>query len=98
MRGLDKFYVSHKFTMMDGGAQDNQYQDLKQFLECAHANVDPHVFFLAVCDGAYYDRRSSVAKDLTRRAYLDNYVAGRQSRAWSSSELGTFLLSDQRLI
>lgn len=47
-------YVSHKYTRESGGAQDNQYKDLQEFINESRDNTDPDVLFVAVADGEYY--------------------------------------------
>lgn len=53
------FYASHKYTKEEGGAQDNQFEDLKSFVlstkgykKCAEINV-----FMAIADGLYYQKK-----------------------------------------
>lgn len=40
----------------EGGAQDNQFSNVKRFLREAQACRDPNTLFLAICDGSYYQR------------------------------------------
>lgn len=63
-------YVGHKFTGDDGGAQDNQFNDIKEYLHEAAALkktglVDDSVEFMAIVDGPYYQRngRMSILKN-----------------------------------
>jgi hypothetical protein len=48
-------YAMHKYTESNGGAQDNQYQDLRIFLQNAPLNREE--CFIALADGEYYDKR-----------------------------------------
>lgn len=53
---LIKVYASHKYTKDSGGAQDNQYENLINFMEHAKDNRDKDVYFLAICDGPYFQK------------------------------------------
>ena len=56
-----KIYVSHKHTTEEGGAQDNQYKDLQQFvLECG-GGTDSKKVFIAIADGKYYEGNNGKA-------------------------------------
>lgn len=48
------FYATHKYTREEGGAQDNQYQDVKIFHAHAKKCVDKNCLFLSITDGPYY--------------------------------------------
>lgn len=50
-------YIAHKYTAEAGGAQDNQYNDLINFINQANPYVGKD-YFIALADGDYY-------KDLT---------------------------------
>ena len=50
-----KVYASHKHTNQEGGAQDNQYQDLQNFIREARENKDKGIVFIAIADGPYYN-------------------------------------------
>lgn len=54
-----KCYASHKYTKDEGGAQDNQYNDLRNFMENSRQNNDDDIRFFAICDGAYYQHKDS---------------------------------------
>lgn len=49
-------YASHKYTKDSGGAQDNQYNDVKNFIKQAR-DFSKHkkTKFLAICDGKFYE-------------------------------------------
>lgn len=51
-----KVYATHKHTKEEGGSQDNQFADVKLFLDAALPCTDPSTLFLAICDGLYYER------------------------------------------
>lgn len=51
------FYATHKHTFEDGGSQDNQLEDLKQFtLEASKLQKDMGHRFLSLADGPYYQK------------------------------------------
>lgn len=52
-------YATHKHTGSEGGAQDNQFNDVKQFiLEVVHIKQSDlsDDYFVAILDGPYYQR------------------------------------------
>ena len=49
-------YATHKFTDQEGGAQENQYNDLIRFIEEASPLHTPSLGFFVLCDGPYYLR------------------------------------------
>lgn len=51
-------YAMHKHTNEEGGAQDNQFADLKLFLNEAKKAVDENILFLTIADGDYYLKKS----------------------------------------
>ena len=51
-------YASHKYTKDNGGSQDNQYKDLKNFMENARQNKSDNKMFFAICDGQYYQTKN----------------------------------------
>jgi hypothetical protein len=52
--GIFKCYASHKFTKDNGGSQDNQYKDIRGFMENSRPNNVINTLFFAICDGNYY--------------------------------------------
>lgn len=54
-----KCYASHKYTKDGGGAQDNQYNDLRDFMENSRQNNNDNIRFFAICDGEYYQHKDS---------------------------------------
>jgi len=54
-KGIDCF-ASHKYIKADGGAQDNQYNDVRNSLKEAQ-NIDG-IKFIAICDGPYFQRNN----------------------------------------
>ncbi|MDA7958173.1 MAG: hypothetical protein MPI95_03665 [Nitrosopumilus sp.] len=53
--GTHTVFASHKYTEESGGAQDNQYRDLLDFMEEARRSTAPDVVFIAIADGPFYD-------------------------------------------
>ena len=51
-------YCSHKYTKNVGGAQDNQYKDLKDFIEECRDNKRANIIFIAIADGDYYQTQN----------------------------------------
>ena len=48
-------YCYHKYINESGGSQDNQYKDIKQFIESSNKNIDTESnWFFAICDGNYF--------------------------------------------
>ena len=56
------FFVSHKYIRDVGGAQDNQYLEIRNFLRnCAKiSNGENH--FIALCDGEYFKKKLEILK------------------------------------
>lgn len=54
-----KVYASHKYTKHSGGAQDNQYRDLQEFIREANESNRRDACFLAIADGDYYNGTDS---------------------------------------
>jgi hypothetical protein len=53
------FFVAHKYTLESGGAQDNQYNDLLNFI--LNANLyQGKDFFIALADGDYYQNLTTI--------------------------------------
>lgn len=55
------FFATHKYTGAEGGAQDNQYNDVKQFIlevvNMKQSDIVPDYYhFFAILDGPYYKK------------------------------------------
>lgn len=89
-----RIFASHKHTRQEGGSQDNQYSDIRLFMEQARPCHNQNHLFLAICDGEYYQRRPG-AGGLTRIATLNRELAGDRCCACTTAELpmvyGAFL-------
>lgn len=50
-----KRYISHKYTKeVSGGSQDNQYIDIKNYIQECNLSMDNNLKFYAIVDGEYY--------------------------------------------
>jgi hypothetical protein len=78
-------YATHKHTKDEGGSQDNQYADVRLFLEAAQRCTDPNVLFIAICDGPYYLRAAGTG--LSRLAELSSNYGRRRVRACNIAAL-----------
>jgi hypothetical protein len=52
--GEKKIYASHKYIKANGGAQDNQYNDVRNYLKNCKKIDGGDVYFIAICDGPYF--------------------------------------------
>lgn len=68
-------YASHKHTKESGGAQDNQYNDIKTFMQLAKLNKDKNTIFLAICDGEYYQQKDTADKTKTKIEMLNQWYS-----------------------
>ena len=87
------FYASHKHTGVRGGAQDNQYNDLKTFAREAAKNDIAEAVFIALCDGPYYLSQNG-ASGMSRSDTLKNIAdsaARKNVFAMQTAELPEFL-------
>lgn len=85
------FYSSHKYTEMSGGAQDNQYKDIQDFLNHCRDCNEKNTIFLAICDGDYYLQKDSKTGDETRIKRLQRLTDSKTSFVLSINELSAFL-------
>ncbi|MDR2581219.1 MAG: hypothetical protein LBC85_09540 [Fibromonadaceae bacterium] len=86
------FYASHKYTKDSGGAQDNQYLDIQNFLIHARDNNYSKYIFLAICDGEYYLQKDSQTNSKTKIERLKKLTC-QNSFVLTIKELGSFLKS-----
>ncbi|MCL2040158.1 MAG: hypothetical protein FWG85_06990 [Bacteroidetes bacterium] len=89
--GKIKFYASHKYTKDSGGAQDNQYLDIQNFLKNARDNNSKDTIFLAICDGKYYQKKDSQTNDETKILRLKRLTDNKTSFVLTINELMDFL-------
>ncbi len=85
-----QIYSSHKYTKEGGGAQDNQYSDLQEFINEANRSNLPNTFFLAIADGDYYNTRDANA-NMTKIEFLKNLANRRNVFAMQIHELSEWL-------
>ena len=67
----NKYYLFHKFTEGNGGAQDEHETDVVSCMENAGMNKDDNIKFVFVCDG---DRFDSELDELKREHNKDNII------------------------
>ncbi len=96
--GLVEFYATHKYTNEGGGAQDNQFNDIKLFLDNAQSYIKPDKFFIAICDGDYYNRSSYTqnnTKYINKINYLELIYGGinKRIKTLEINQLKTFIES-----
>ena len=56
-----QFYAFHKYTRQSGGAQDNQYNDMKAFINNANSSTNQNYYFMAIADGEYFNTQNGKA-------------------------------------
>jgi len=86
-----KFYASHKYTKDSGGAQDNQYIDIQNYLKNTRDNNNKNTIFLAICDGKYYQQKDSKTGDETKILRLQRLTDNKTSFVLTINELMDFL-------
>ena len=82
-------YFSLKYTKDSGGAQDNQYADLISFLKEGTKSKEKDVYFIALADGEYYQKRETKyakKEGQTRLEYL-NSAFGKHCKAAALDEI-----------
>ena len=84
------FYASHKYTEISGGAQDNQYKDIQDFLNHARDCNEKNTIFLAICDGDYYLQKDSKTGDETKIKRLQRLTDNKTSFVLRINELNSF--------
>lgn len=82
-----EFYATHKHTRTSGGSQDNQYNDVLDFLENASYCFTKDKFFFAITDGPYYLQRNRKLDNLTKIEYMNTIHSGKRCRATTVNEL-----------
>lgn len=81
-----KVYASHKYTKHSGGAQDNQYRDLQEFIREANESNRRDAYFLAIADGDYYSG-TDTNSHTTKLQHLKDLANRRNVFALSIDEL-----------
>lgn len=85
------FYASHKYTEISGGAQDNQYKDVQDFLNHSRDCNEEKTIFLAICDGDYYLQKDSQTGDKTKIKRLQRLTDSKTSFVLNINEIKNFL-------
>ncbi|MCL2844069.1 MAG: hypothetical protein FWE23_01250 [Chitinivibrionia bacterium] len=88
------FFASHKYTKDSGGAQDNQYADIQEFLRHARDNNYKKHIFLAICDGKYYLQKDAQTGSETKIERLKKLTC-QNSFVITIEELERFLTSEE---
>lgn len=88
--GNNHIVASHKYTKEGGGAQDNQYKDLQDFINEANRSNLKNTYFLAIADGEYYKTKDTGA-GVTKLDFLKGLANRRNVHAMSINELGSWL-------
>ena len=88
--GRWRVLASHKYTKANGGAQDNQYLDIQNFMKNARDNNLKETIFIAICDGDYYLTKDTATGHNTKLERLEQ-LKGQNSYAISINELENFL-------
>jgi len=89
--GNIRFYASHKYTKDSGGAQDNQYLDMQNFLKNTRDCNIKNTVFLAICDGKYYQAKDSKTGDNTKIERLQRLTDNKTSFVLTVNDLMDFL-------
>ena len=62
--GGNNIYASHKYIKAtNGGAQDNQYNDIRNFLRNCNKISTGNDHYIAICDGPYFDSEKEILND-----------------------------------
>ena len=79
-------YASHKYIKdsKGGGAQDNQYNEVRNFLRNCNKLNTGDVYYIAICDGAYFDSKIGI---------LNNDFGSSHVRAMPIDDLENFITS-----
>jgi len=72
---------------MNGGAQDNQYKDIQDFLNHSRDCNEKNTIFLAICDGNYYLQKDSKTGDESKIKRLQRLTDNKTSFVLNINEL-----------
>ncbi|MCQ2570927.1 MAG: hypothetical protein MJ154_01620 [Candidatus Saccharibacteria bacterium] len=90
-----RYFAAHKHTTYEGGAQDNQFNDLQAFLENASKSTLANTFFIAIGDGEYYQKKyteSGVSYE-TRIDYMNSNYGSEFALAATCNDLEEFMVA-----
>ena len=84
-----QFYATHKYTELTGGAQDNQFDDVGQFLSNARDLIDNNVFLFSITDGGHYLGRETKISNrvISKINYLNQQYKGSRNYSTTSNYL-----------
>lgn len=82
-----EFYATHKHTRTSGGSQDNQYNDVLDFLENASYCFSKDKFFFAITDGPYYLQPNKKLEDMHKIEYMNTIHNGKRCKATTVNKL-----------
>ncbi len=72
-----RFYVAHKYTKDDGGAQENQFRDLLAFcVESSKLKKEKGIRILSLADGAFYQKTRRKTNGGNRLCELKDILNG----------------------
>ena len=85
-----QFYASHKHQRLEGGSQNNQYQDLKIFISQSNPSKRADTFFVAIADGDYYGKPETRGGH-SRLKELQRLADGQVVHACNINQLQAFM-------
>lgn len=79
INGYNNYLGFMKYTNETGGAQDNQFMDVQNFLKYACKNIDD-IYFVVILDGDYYQRKhkKGIFKGDNKLNYLKSLVSNQK--------------------
>ena len=88
------YYAAHKHTSDEGGAQDNQFKDLTEFLKNAKKSTVVNTFFIAIGDGEYYQRKYTDGgiSYVSRLDFMNKKYGSSHAFAMTCNDLELFML------
>jgi hypothetical protein len=89
--GKFTFYATHKYTDINGGGQDSQYDEIYKFLKNTLDCNEKNCIVLAICDGEYYQRKDSKTGDATKLKRLERLTNNKTVFVKTIEELDSFL-------
>ena len=82
-----EFFATHKHTRTSGGSQDNQYNDVLDFLENASYCFSKDKFFFAITDGEYYLQPNKKLENMHKIEYMNTIHNGKRCKATTVNRL-----------
>lgn len=84
-------YASHKYTHEDGGHQNQQFAEIKKFMEEGRKHIKHHYFY-AICDGRFY--QLPYEGSLTKIEHLNKCHAGQRCCALTINDIEDHMLNN----